>query len=375
MADTWIVENTWGCLHCGKTNKGRHMECQFCGASKTPDIIDRIPDPDIAPRVTDSGQLRDAKAGRNWVCEYCGSQVRNTKGECQTCAAERESDGVDHVVRTQRRTGGKAYFAAPTARKQRQSKQPKVPVTWRSREFWGTNGRWVKVGSVAAALGALVWLGIFLFMPTEVDTTVESTEWKYTQRLQERETRHGESWDDQRPASHFNDSCRTKQRGTEDCNPHDCNPHSESYQCNAHECNCSNVCTDNGNGYSTCSRSCSTCYDTCSRTVYDTCYDQCPVYDQWCSYDYYAWPDRLVRSTSGSDHEVHWPKMPKPKHLQRIKSESWYEVVFRGEDDSWKINPETLAEFKTYRKGDRWRIKVNRVGKVEPLRRLTAEQE
>ena len=380
----WIVENSWTCKSCGSsTQKGRYTTCHKCGAPKGKDVVDKVPDPISAPHVTDESMLRDAKAGSNWVCEYCGKQERNNRGDCTYCAAERDSDAVPRTL--------KAEWLPESAKKLRAyhcmdaeeelvdalSREIALEIEREIASFpWHRRHRLkIKIGFGALVVGLLIWMGLWLFLPHEVDTTVTSTTWEYTMELQQRETRHGEGWDGDRPGSHFNDSCRTKQRGTEDCNPHDCNAHSESYDCNPHDCSCRSTCTDNGNGYSSCSETCSTCYDSCSRTVYDTCYDQCAVYDQWCEYDYYEWPTILKQQTSGNDHKVHWPVMPEPKELQRIKSTAKYHVVFTGEEDTWDIDPNSLDDFTKYSQGAMWKIKVNRAGKVEPLHELRAETE
>ena len=380
---TWIVENSWTCKSCkSSVQKGRHTTCQECGAPKGSDVVDRIPNPSSAPRVTDENMLRDAKAGANWVCEYCGKQERNNRGDCTYCAADR--GGVKAVSRSLKGTWKSESVKDLRVFHGMDAEEELVDVLSREialeidREIlsfpWHRrHRRKIKFGLAALVVGLLVWLGLWLFLPHEVDTTVTSTTWEYTMELQQRETRSGEGWDGDRPDSHFNDSCRTKQRGTEDCNPHDCNAHSESYDCNPHDCSCHDVCSDNGNGYSSCHQSCSTCYDSCSRTVYDTCYDQCAVYDQWCEYDYYAWPTILNQRTSGDDHEVHWPVMPEPKALQRIQSDAKYHVIFTGKEDTWDIAPKSLNEFTQYTRGTMWKIKVNRAGKVEPLHELKAE--
>ena len=364
MSKVWYVENTWSCESCGSSSqKGRHLTCQNCGAPKGAKVVDRIPDPDTAPAVVDSDRLREAKAGRNWVCEYCGKRY---------CAADRQEENPT-VERSQGRTGGRAYTPARTRREQRIAEDSEVhslrPIAW-----WRHRKNQVIAGICILAVTMLTWCGIWLFKPREVDTQVSQITWKYTKHLKQRETRHGSGWEDNRPSSHFNDSCHTRQRGTRNCHPHQCNPHTESYSCRPHSCNCRNVCTDQGNGYSRCTQQCSTCYDTCTRTVYDTCYDQCPVYDEWCSYDYYTWPTIKTRVNEGHDHKMKWPTLEAVGPLQKVESISWYEVIFSGDDDSWKIHPDTAGEFRQYKLGARWKIEVNRAGRVKPLHELKAEQ-
>ena len=188
------------------------------------------------------------------------------------------------------------------------------------------------------------------------------------------------------------------------CHPHDCNPHQQSYSCNSQhyqcnprtesyscnctsrECNCRETCTSNRNGYSTCRTSCSTCsscstctrtvystcekHDTCYRTVYDTCYDSCPVYDQWCEYDYYTWPvrDRLV--TQGSSHDPIFLE-PKPQTDPPLKTEhiEEYSVTFikNGSQETIAYDPRTLAQFRKFDVGQKWELKKGLLGSPEPV--------
>lgn len=226
-------------------------------------------------------------------------------------------------------------------------------------------------------MAGLVALGVFLFMPWEVTAKVSALRWDYRADLRQRVTLHGSGWGS--PGGAFNVSCKRKWYGTENCNPHNCNPHSVSYECNctSYECNCSTHCSDNGNGFSTCSETCSTCQQcsTCSRIEYDTCYDQCDVYKDWCEYDYYDWPIIKTLTTSGSSHNEHWPDLAADGPLQRLDKTERYSVDFVKEAEVWIYKPRQLAEFQRYVVGKPWRIKVNRVRSVTPLEPLTESGE
>ena len=175
------------------------------------------------------------------------------------------------------------------------------------------------------------------------------------------------------PGGAFDVSCVSRQRGTEDCNPYACRQRRESYQCRPRQCNCSNNCVTQSNGYSRCTKSCSTCYDTCYREVHDTCYKQCPVYEDWCTYKYYEWPVISEKQDGGDAHEVRWPPMKKTGPHQRIDRHERYLVKFKRDEDVWKLKPKSLKDFKKYTRGHYWRIKTNRAGMVWPLHRLEAE--
>ncbi len=359
---TWQVENGWACPACSALNRGHDMACQTCGARKDAEVIDILSGPQ-APEVTDPAQVREATAGANWQCEHCGNQERNLRGECAHCGGPK----------------ARAPLQAPVEVSQQRSRQRRLPLTWYLRVLWrpllGTG-----------ALGGLVWLIIWLCTPRTVDARVSDLSWTYTITLRERIQLHNDGqWN--RPGDRgfyhepaFNLTCDSRYYGTEDCHPHDCRPHPASYDCNytTYECNCMQSCTDNKNGYSTCTERCSTCsrHDTCSRTEYDTCYDACPVYKDWCSYDYYDWPVKATRQTAGHDHAVHWPDLHAEGPLQRVQKVEAYGVKFRAEDETYDYAPETLLEYKSFDLGAAWQLKVGKVrGKIDSLERAQAEQE
>jgi hypothetical protein len=219
-------------------------------------------------------------------------------------------------------------------------------------------------GSIAMALliGGAVWL----FAPHEHNATVSAVHWQYTMELQQRYTRHGSDWGS--PPGAFNVSCERRQHGTEDCHPHDCNAHQVGHDCHGHDCNCHESCEDEGNGYSSCSEDCDTCYDTCYTTEYDTCYNQCPVYDDWCDYDYYQWVHVDTDITSGNDHEVHWGTrlVTDGSPTQRILTTEEYTVNFVQGEDHWTYSANTLGNFNRFNVGVVWDVKTNYAGMIWP---------
>jgi hypothetical protein len=414
MSETWIVENTWLCPTCQAQNRGRYMRCQTCGQDRPKESQDIIPNPDSAPQVSDTELLALAYQAPNWECHFCHSQTRDQYGKCQVCGAENNKSSNDlnvlsthpspqpepaaagmeqqdpevdqTLVTTSGSVKGKSYwiiplkpFTMPLDQFERECKnglkQSKNKLKQFKRRFTSTERLhfWIKrnktklfwaVG-ISTALGLLIGLLIYLIVPRIVLAPVTSLYWKRTTTIEQRFTKSGEGWGS--PIGAFNSSCHTRQRGTENCHPRQCNPHSQTYNCNPRQCNCSNSCTSNKNGFSTCSRSCSTCYSSCSRTVYDTCYDQCPVYDNWCIYNYYSWDQVFSSKASGINHKVYWPKVPELKPLQRYHYEQSYGAIFKIEHDEWNFVTANVTEFNRYNVKDVWKIKVNRAGSVWPL--------
>jgi len=212
-------------------------------------------------------------------------------------------------------------------------------------------------------------LGFWLFGTKEESASVSDISWTYTINLQQRTLRHGSDWEPIRSDA-FNVSCDRRYYGDRDCNPHNCRPHQVSYSCNcrSEQCNCHTTCRDQGNGFSRCSESCSTCSkcETCYRTEYDTCYDSCPVYKDHCDYDYYDWPTINTKVTSGAAHNETWPVLEARPIDQRLVKTEKYEVVFKNGVENWKYTPKSLGEFRYFVTGVTWKLKVNRAGMVWP---------
>lgn len=348
---TWVVENTWKCDSCNSSNKGRYMKCQNCGNPKEKHEKYNIDENLTALAVTDPAMLAQAKAGKNWECDYCGGSVRNLHGECNTCGGPKIEPEI---------------FSQPYNNQQLHNQQPnkKENVTGRRRRLLAT------ICLTLAVMMTIIGLAIFLFLPHDEQVSVINTEWVYTANLQQRTTRTGSDWDENVPASAFNNVCHTKQRTTRNCRPYDCNPHQVEYDCNPHDCRCSSSCSDNNNGYSTCRETCSTCYDSCYRIEHDTCYHQCPVIDEWCSYNYYEWPTIHTETRSGNNHNMEDPDLhiqPNSSSPQRIVHERYFSVVFSNEGDTWSYVPNSTEDYNRFEVGAEWLIEVNRIGEVSPL--------
>ena len=373
-----IIELTWQCSSCSHVNKGRHTQCQSCGSPKEAHEKDIMPgDTTKVVSVTDAERLREANAGANWVCSYCGSQERNLAGKCRNCAGAKDLESHHPEARvTQRyhpeqddKVGSRTFRSSEYDRKPSYDDVDEVDFAYAHKRKM----RMIKIGSIIAVVVAVITLLFWIFMPYEVQAEVSKITWEHTVNLEQRFLKHGENWDGNMPSDAHNVSCVTKFKEYENCNPHDCNPHQVSYDCRPHDCNCRESCTSNSNGYATCTEICSTCYDTCYRTEYDTCYDQWPVYDKWCSFDYHEWDIVKTKVVGGNTHEEHWPDFPTNGRSDlRNTHSAQYDVEFysKEKDKTWEYEPESLGEFKKYNVENMWLIKVNRAGTVWPQHML-----
>lgn len=405
MGRKWTVEHSWMCSACQRSNLGRFLRCQGCGKPKGDERYDER-GAEHKPAVTDSKALSESRRGRNWTCSYCSYESRGDESKCGRCGAERNRAVVSAAVREgidagvlsnaqmqeligaapepepEKKFTGGDYRTAPQVEELPPAApvQPELPpwpdYPWASRLKPQIQWRPLGIaGGVTAGILLLSGLLVWLFTPWQEHVRVEARSWSRSIELQERVTLSGQSWDDERPASHFNDSCVTRQHGTHDCDPYDCNPH--SVDCNCHSVqtgeSCHTTCSSGGNGFSECSESCSPTYSQeCSTcTEYDTCYRQCPTYDEWCSYSYYDWPTICTERTAGQGAQaVVWPHLtttPNPPSPQRLVHHENYSVEFRNTSDHWLLTPRNESEYGRYSLHARWLIEVNRVGRVKPL--------
>lgn len=401
---TWTVENTWNCDTCDNKNYGRNMKCSKCGSPKEKREAYDTSGNLSAPAVTDSKLLEMANAGKNWSCEYCKNDVRNLHGECVTCggpktreANNKPAKSFEKILKKSSETKVVDSVTGKTKATYTSYEMPTFKETYKKvtstfdeqRKIQDRNILGLKLLVVGVVLFLFIWFLVWAFTPTTRHTEVTSTDWRRIAHLEQRSTHHGEGWSYNEPASHFNDSCQTRQDGTEDCHPHDCHPHSVSYDCNCHSVSdgesCSTSCRDNGNGFSSCSE---TCYprshtecSTCSRTEYDTCYDQCPVYHQWCTYSYYNWNEIDSSTTHGhNDHNIVNPSdlVARENNIgpQRILIEERYSVVFTDLNEmdenhpnrhaTFGYTPGNAQDFNRFVTGTNWRIETNHAGNVKP---------
>ena len=75
-----IVEGYWICPNCNAKNRGAEQQCDACGAIRGEDVQFHC-DGD-APVITDEAELAKAKAGPDWVCQFCGNTSPAASEKC-----------------------------------------------------------------------------------------------------------------------------------------------------------------------------------------------------------------------------------------------------------------------------------------------------
>ncbi|EKD84060.1 MAG: hypothetical protein ACD_39C00268G0001, partial [uncultured bacterium] len=75
-----IVEGYWICPNCNAKNRGAEQKCDDCGAVRSENVQFHC-DSD-APVITDEEELKKAKAGPDWICQFCGNTSPSSSANC-----------------------------------------------------------------------------------------------------------------------------------------------------------------------------------------------------------------------------------------------------------------------------------------------------
>ncbi|MCC6877544.1 MAG: hypothetical protein IT378_24770 [Sandaracinaceae bacterium] len=365
------IEMTWRCSSCGERNLGRYTKCTRCGDPK--DATERYEMPGntrAAPSVTDAGLLRLATAGPTWQCGYCGSHQRALDGSCAQCGASKKEGATLNPTPPSDRE-----LAAAVA-------------SWRPR--WSRTKKIV----VASSAGGAVVLALVLFFvltPKEVDARVASVRWEHLVHVDRWRIWEREGFAESVPATAFDRRALGERHHHDEqvLDGYDTETYYEQVAC-GEDCHdepehCYESCSDDGNGFATCTehcsgggRSCSTRYCSEARTRQVPRYRSVPVYRTWYAYRVWDWGlDRTVRA-GGAGNETHWPSDSEVAlnvscgegERERTRRATRYEVSFRDEDgETYTYHPSRLEEFGALRPGLACRLRISFGGDVRIVRR------
>ena len=162
---------------------------------------------------------------------------------------------------------------------------------------------------------------------------VVDARWRTETRLHQKTLMHDSGWGRPWDSGAFNVDCHRKLRDYEDCN-------------------------------------CVMMPDT----MIEDC-DRCPVYDDWCEWDYYGWPVIKRAQRSGLPDETPTYEPLEAGKDQRLSFHETYEVLWVNEEKkNREYHAASVAELRLYRDRDWWDVEVNKLGMFRPVAVLTAER-
>lgn len=350
-----IHEGRWDCPSCQTQGLlGRDRECNQCGAPRPEGV--RFYLPKDAQPVKNPAQIAVAKAGADWICEYCGSSNRTTQSQCVECGAPQSQ--VTQAVRDYR------LNEVPRSGERTPSQPVSISLPPVSRLQSPPPRR--KLGAIGICLAIAIGIGVFLFQPISLDATVSGLSWERTVKIERLTTVTESDWsvptggrilsqeEEIRRYEQVIDRYETRTRDVSE----QVQVGTESYVCGTR---------DLGNGFfedKTCTRA---IYETRTRTetYEEPIYRDEPVYDTKYTYEIDKWlPDREAVAT-GEEKSAYWPEFTLETDEREAQRTEKYQVRFldeKGKTYTLKMEEETWNGFAV---GESRELKVNRLGRVK----------
>jgi len=290
-----IREGRWDCTTCGTVgNLGRHVVCPNCGNPRAEGVRFYLP-PD-QQEVTDEAQLRQANAGADWLCQYCGSSNGAANAACKQCGAERGAARVQSLHDyTMDQVPGEGDHAP------KKPAPPPLPQKKRSCSK-------LAIGCLGI-FGALFLVLILLSLHTEPLTVrVSGFEWHRSITLEELAPVQEEDWklpsgarllQQRKDIHHYNPVLDHYEEGNREVSS-EVRTGTRKYVCGQ---------KDLGNGYFEDIECSEPIYETRTRTEHyrEPVYRKVPVYQTRYTYEIQKWVPSRTENSSGKNHAPTWP--------------------------------------------------------------------
>ena len=351
-----IREGRWDCTQCGTVgNRGRQKSCPSCGHPRPEKV--RFYLPSDTKKVEDKALIQKAKAGADWICDYCAASNHAEKKSCKQCYAPRDGNRTQEVKEYKQgavpRQGDEADEPAPSPPPQKKAEEK--PAQSMSRSGW-------------LMLLALVFLCLcgtwFLFLRnTNVNATVTGFEWERTIQVEEQKTLTEEGWDipadgryisEEEAIRSYNQVFVRNETRTREI-PEQVQTGTRSYPCGQR---------DLGNGFFeelTCQEP---TYETRIRTetYQEPVYTQVPIFDTKYTYEIDRWVDGRLEKETGTTQNPEWPLIYLTEFEREAERNETYFIEFTNVDEKRYTIEMELAEWQTFSLGDEEIIIVDSFG-------------
>lgn len=402
----------WFCSSCGGRNLGRYKECQTCGDPKDADEKWVMPgDTRAAPTVRDPALLRQASAGADWQCAYCGSHQSRLNDHCAQCGAARAEGS--RVPRGGARAAPEAAAPAPTPR---------------SRRSW----RWLLLALPAVlALGCVALALPFVLKPHQGAARLEKPvsmiafvgeqRWRHQVHVERYQIVQEEGFAEARPSDaldvtslgqrHHHDEQVLDHYETETYEEQvpyqDTETYTEQEQC-GQDCTttpqtCTESCTPGDNGFASCHTTCTgggqscmprycpvtrtrqvTRYRSETRTRQVPRYRAEPRFAEYFSWRAWRWrPARVIEASGNASEALRWPsdaELAPPEALgegerERTRREATYTIELRSRAGARTYVARDLEDFERVRAHSRWYVGEDGVSLIKPVPDVTRAPE
>lgn len=381
-----IREGRWDCTYCSTSGiLGRQTTCPNC--SRTRPEGTKFYLPENAPVVSNTTLLEQAKAGPDWICNFCASSNSASESSCNSCGHSREGDShtqkvIDYDLGQEPRHGdnysGSEEDSRPDSNQQdgegeevtsnafENTKENLLAIFSNVKNFdWYENWYW-PVGLISTLLFVMLLWGFF--HTRTVDLTVTGVQWERTIPVEVYKTFEDQGWSvppggreqsSRQKIHHYDqvfDHYETKTRQV-----------SERVKVGTRTYTCGS--RDLGNGF----------FEDieCEEDIYETRYhtetyqeavtrDE-PRYQTWYTYEIERWVHARTEKSSGNNHEVYWPEYELAKN-ERVgyKTES-YVVYFVDSEAETYSKAMSYNEWTTFKKNSQYQAEVNAFGQIKEI--------
>lgn len=324
----------WDCPACGhKGNIGYETHCSQCGSPRGKSVKFYLPDE--SEEVTDSQKIAQARAGVDWICDYCGADNKATDAVCRSCSNPRTETDINHQTRDIR-------FGAPPTPPQPIAVQPKF------------NKGYYVFGAIALLLIVL----FLLFRDREATVVVTGREWIREIHTEKLVPVIEEDWSLPNGA--------TLQQTFRDVHHYEqvLVGYETKYRTVEKPAGTERIkvgVRDLGNGYFEDIYETRTVYKTVREAYQEPVYKSVPVYATKYRYEIYRWkPDKVYRS-QGRDASPKWPDTVPPitnTHREAERFEK-YILHFKDERENEFSDECSLDFWQSVKDGDAIAAKAN----------------
>ncbi|MBL4694231.1 hypothetical protein JKY72_02580 [Candidatus Gracilibacteria bacterium] len=295
--------------------------------------------------------LKQALAGPDWSCKFCGGNQRNDDGNCDNCGGyRRDAYAAEANVRN---------FISPI---RHDFEEPSYQRAINFRTFF--------IVGIIAFLVALAW---FLFHEVDKDVEVKSTHWTHISHVDRYQVVREEGFDEDQSPSAFNVSeIGKRHHHYKQVFSHYRTEHYTVQVPDGQNCTTTPVtCSPNGNGFKTCSGGNSVCTPKTRsdpRTRKVPVYNNVSVEEMYYRWHVWKWVHNRSPAVQGDGTEgLYWLSNEQVQlnqglasgEKERIRRKAIYKTVFTDGEDDYDYEPKNRAQYESLPIGSTHTVKYS----------------
>lgn len=347
-----VMMGLWDCRHCGaQGNPGPKTKCPQCSAPRDPDVKFYLPEG--ARQIEDQEELRQAEAGVDWNCAYCGADNKATEVKCRSCGHAKDTEDktrtqkeyaegeVPHSTAEAKAAAGAQMAGSPPP--------PPSPPASKNKLFIGL-----------AVFLAIIGIIAYLAWPRATTAQLTGVRWERTVEIQQNKLVEEESWEVPSGATIIR-SFRAVHHHDQVIDRYETKTRQVKVKVGTEQYVCGKI--DMGNGYfkdKYCTRD---KFETREERYQDPVYRQEPVFQTKYAYNVYRWKQEKINKASGTAKPAKWPDGPPlgPNVREGKKTEEYTFLVTDKDKKEHQIKVDTKTWDK-FNVGDKLPAKKNAIG-------------